>query len=279
MDQSLLQRLEQGLDYTVLHNLIKEPREIKVSTAQHPIFPDDIIKYVDEHWDYEIKKRPQLRDGDVLGVDYPISNNDRITLPVYNTKFRYLLGTRFNQTPGFSVKLPGSGGITILKDEGIDYFLFGKRSPNLASVGGKIEVLPQGLLDKKDLDKDSPLDETILREAQEEIYKPAMLELDRDNVELTKMQLINSNYWNNIVLDYVLSLNDKNWLKKLIREDRKDYSILHAPNSKEHTEFYAVPRESLTNFIEQHLSAETEDERLGVSTRFRFRSYLSSMEE
>ena len=279
MGQSLIQRLEQGLDYTVLHNLIKEPREIKIVTTQHPIFPDDVIKYVDDHWKDEIKKRPQLTDGDVLGVDYPISDGDRITLPVYNTKFRYLLGTRFNQTHGFSVKLPGSGGITILKDEGVDYFLFGKRSPNLASVGGKIEILPQGLVDKKDLDKTSPLDETILREAQEEIYKPALLELDKENVELTKMQLINSNYWNNIVLDYVLSLNDKNWLKKLRREDRGDYSVLYAPNFKEHTEFYAVPRESLTNFIERHLSAETEDERLGVSTRFRFRSYLNNIGE
>ncbi len=281
INNDFLDRLVDGLDYRTLHDMVGSPRNVKLFIGSHPEVPSNVKEYVDKNWDVEFKKNSRMRDGDSLGINDRETSYDEedLSLPLYLTKYRYIIGTRFNQTPGFQVNLLGSGAVTILKAEGIDYLLFGKRAPHLVSVGGRVEVIPQGGLKKEDLDKDAPLDVALLREAQGEVYNPVGLEVESDRVKKTMMALTITPYWNSVAMDYLLRLNDDRWLGRLDRQDRQGYSVLTPRNlteKSEHLEFYAVPRESLVDFVQEHLEAKDEEKKLGVATRNRLKIFLGN---
>ncbi len=275
----LLAELGNGLDYRIVHDNIGKPRNLKVIEVAAPTIPNEAQKHIDENWNKFITAKPTARNGDITCADISRIDDDGsvLSLPVYGSKFAVLLGTRFNQTPGFGIHTIGAGGITVIKDKGTSYFLFGRRSPNMAYVGGRIEVVPQGLFDKKDIVKENPLDETILREGQEEIYRAAGNELKRENIILRPFCIDITPYWGNVTVDYVLDVENDCLLESFERKDEKEHLVLTPKNMKEHDLFYAVPSENLEEFVSKHLESKKEEEMFGVATRFRLKTYLEQI--
>ena len=279
----LIDKLSKGLDYVSVHDFLTKPRDVSLVLGYHPQVPEEVESYVKLVWETEQAKRrlnkiKEMTDGDVLGINIQEVQDDgrKLTVPLFDSKYRYLMGTRLGQSPNFQINLLGSGAVTVLKAEGTQYFLFGKRAPHMAAVGGRVEVIPQGLIKKADLEKKDPLEVTLRREAQEEIYIPINGDIDTTTPAMTMFALVWTKYWNSAAADFVLRLEDPSVLKRSKRTDKKNHSLLVPPNPKEHTEFYAVPLETLEDFVEEHLHAESEEEKLGVATRNRLKGFLAA---
>lgn len=262
-----IKRLRGGLDYEVILRDLEREVTIDLLEVDSPSLPEQVHEHVDRKWEESRAKSPSMYDGPLLGVNVEGIRREanQVIVPVYNTNFRFLLGTRFNQIPGFAVYTMGVGGLTSLISDKEEFFLFGERSTNTASVGGQIDAVPQGFVDREDIEKGAI--SSILREYSEEIGNPLGLTLESQKREIQVMNLVKTSYFGNVVGQYLVNLGERN-LKGFDKKGNLYHKDLGTAN--EHSRIYAVPKKELADFALRH--------NLGVAARFRVATYLEANE-
>ena len=126
-------------------------RGVKLKQTEIPETPESIVEEMEPAWQKEKRRRPHLTNGTVLGVGYMKPKGDYVEMGVSPTEFKRYLTSREDRFLGYKLYAASSGALTRVRFNGDDYILFGERGKKAGNTGGKIELIPQGLMTRRSM--------------------------------------------------------------------------------------------------------------------------------
>lgn len=237
-------------------------KKLKINLVDKSYIDEDFKNSIDDNWRILLRKNPGMHNNPKVGVDknsFRIDNGV-LNFDVYQSNFKNMMGTSREFTSERSIYLLGCKSIYsfILKDH--FHILLGQRRNRNVEIKGKIQAIPAGFVELDDLDKTSPLEETIRREYIEEIEDDGYL----DAVKLKTIEDSFSNYQKKLLgfswirdygcvdADFFLINKDESWIyNNNYIEQNKNWNIIRKKKGffKEHELVFAVPYNKIEEFI------------------------------
>jgi len=224
-------------------------KKIKVKTTKAFDPPESVLEKIEEVWEEEKAKTPHITNGTVVGYVYGVDVYGIAEIGVAPVQFKHFLTSKFDRVPGYKQYAVGEGAVTKIRFKGDSYVLFAERGKKTGYDGGSIEIIPQGLMDLKDIEVDDASEASVAREYREEIAGFPM-------PQTQKYLGIALNPWGlNVSPSYLFETDCRNSHDFIEENSKKGFLKIRTPDRDETKRRFAVS----IDVIEEYLTEVSKD--------------------